>query len=76
VSVLGTVFEREFYILKSIKTLLLLGKTIKQQKFDWKIFDLTNLTLARIDVNYLRESKIIDTNQSIEMLVGNMKKQL
>ena len=34
---------------------------IKQQKFDWKIFDLTNLTLARIDVNYFRESKIIDT---------------
>ena len=37
-----------------------LYSTIKQQKFDWKIFDLTNLTLARIDVNYLRESKIIE----------------
>ena len=32
----------------------------------WKIFDLANLTLAQIDVNYLRESKIINTNQSIE----------
>lgn len=33
---------------------------------DRNIFNLTKLTFARIDVNSLRESKIIDTNQSIE----------
>ena len=39
---------------------------IKKNQLDWKIFDLTILTLARIDVNYLRQPKIIDINQSIE----------
>lgn len=33
---------------------------------DRNIFDLTKFTFARIDVNSLRESKITDTNQSIE----------
>ena len=33
---------------------------------DRKIFDLTKLTFARIDVNFCRESKITDENQSIE----------
>ena len=39
---------------------------IKKNQLDPKIFDLTKLIFARIDVNYLREYKIIDTNQSIE----------
>ena len=39
---------------------------IKNNPLDRNIFDLTKLTFARIDVNSLRESKITDTNQSIE----------
>jgi hypothetical protein len=39
---------------------------IKNNQLDRNIFDLTKFTFARIDVNSLRESKITDTNQSIE----------
>lgn len=38
---------------------------IKKKQLDRKIFDLTKLTFARIDVNFCRESKITDEKQSI-----------
>ena len=42
---------------------------IKNNQLDRNILDLTKLTFAQIDVNSLRESKITDTNQSIEDFV-------
>ena len=39
---------------------------IKKNQLDRKIFDFTKLTFARIDVYYLRHTKLGNTNQSVE----------
>jgi hypothetical protein len=49
---------------------------IKKNQLDWKIFDLTILTLARIDVNYFRQPKIIDKNQFIEDLMELSRRRI
>jgi hypothetical protein len=33
---------------------------LKNQKFNWEIFDLNNLHLGRIDISYIRSNKIIE----------------
>lgn len=40
-------------------------KQIKKHQFDWNIFDLTTISVARIDIHYFRKSKINDQNDHV-----------
>ena len=41
-------------------------KIIQAQKFDWNILKLKNASLGRIDLHYLRKSKITDQSDQLE----------
>ena len=44
---------------------------IKEQKFDWNIFQLSNLSLSRLDLCYFRERQEIDQKDELETFFSN-----
>ena len=49
---------------------------IKQNQFDWKIFNPRNPTLARIDLYYFRETKIRHTNEYIQDFMEKCRRRV
>jgi len=44
-------------------------KQIKNHQLDWNIFDLTTISITRVDLHYFRKSKITDQNDQVENFI-------
>ena len=51
-------------------------KIIQEQKFDWNIFQFSNLSLSRFDLCYFRERKFTDQKEQLEKFLSNSTSKL